>query len=64
MRKAHGFLVTTLTHTMDTQAVHQLIKSTEEIDDGHELEHAFVVQPQLLRRRSVNGQSVIAAVYR
>jgi hypothetical protein len=49
---------------MDTQAVHQLIKSTEEIDDGHELEHAFVVQPQLLRRRSVNGQSVIAAVYR
>ncbi len=46
------------------QAVHQLAKAAEQVDHGHQLEHGLGVQPQLLHRRSVDPESVVAPIHR
>ena len=43
----------------DLQAIVELVKTDEEIDDGHEFENALVVKAQLPHRGSVDGYSVV-----
>ena len=50
--------------SLDGQSVHQLVEAAEQIDDGHQLQHPFIIQTQLPHRGSVNVQSVLAAVDR
>src|SRR6266545_1798864 len=49
---------------LDAEPVHQLVETAEQLDDRHELKDPLVVQSQLLHRRSVDLQSVVAAVDR
>ncbi len=63
MRTAFGQLTSAvpgLLIYLHLQAVHQFIEAHKEIDHCHHLKNTFVVQSQLLRRRSMNGESVLA----
>ena len=46
---------------LDPQAIHQLAETTEQINDRHQLQYGFIIQPQLLHRRSMDLESVPAA---
>ncbi len=43
------------------QPVEQLVQSGEQIDDRHEFQHTFIVQPKLPHRGSMNFNSVLAS---
>lgn len=45
------------------KAVHELVEAAEQVDYGHQLQNSFVVQTQLLHRRSMDLQSVVAGVH-
>ena len=64
MRTAFGMLTSTIPRFfiwLDPQAIHQLVKPAEEINHLHELEQPFVIQSQLMHRRSVDILSILAA---
>ena len=48
----------------DLEPIHEPVESTEEIDDGHQLKDAFVVETELPHRGSMDGQSVVTRVHR
>lgn len=49
---------------LDAQAVNQFVKAAEQVDHSHQLEYGLVVQPQLLHRRSVDPESIVAPIHR
>lgn len=49
---------------LDEQTVHELVQAAKQVDNCHQLDDGFVVQAQLLHRRSMDSQSIVAAVHR
>ena len=41
------------------QAVHKFVEADEQVDHRHYLEETFIIQSQLPRRGSMNGESVL-----
>ena len=46
------------------QPIHQFVETAEQVDHRHQLQHTFVVQPQLLHRRRMDFQSIVTRIYR
>jgi hypothetical protein len=49
---------------LDLEAVHQLVVAREEIDDRHQFDYPFIVQPVSPHRGDVDAQSVVAGIHR
>ena len=49
---------------LDAQPLHEAVQPAEEVHDAHHFEDRFVIESELLQRRSVDLHSIVTGVHR